>query len=231
MATTAPPPPPKPANPDHITATMRCEYLDQQPAAEFLGPRGCLRYHGSSSGGHTMCGYYWPAERAKGVVVLVHGHGSYLIFDYLRNHVRQSVSLLNGCWLRGVVKQQVPFGRGGEAVVTRRSTRSCKSVRTQEQGTIMLICSPSVCLLTPHSPPCLHTGCWQAQDVRRLLGGGPQRSGVQLCWHRQPGLCALCRTDWLYRQPRGVGGRPGGCRHAVVLVDVKKCDKEGRVQE
>jgi hypothetical protein len=34
-----------------------------------------------------MAGYYWPAPNAKAVVILVHGQGSYLIFDYLKNQV------------------------------------------------------------------------------------------------------------------------------------------------
>lgn len=63
--------PMKPKNPDSINSGVRCRYLDQQPPEEFLGPRGCLRYHGV--GGHSMCGYYYPAQNAKGVVILVHG--------------------------------------------------------------------------------------------------------------------------------------------------------------
>lgn len=61
----------KPKNPDSITSGVRSRYLDQQPPEEFLGTRGCLRYHGVGS--HTMCGYYYPAQNAKGVVILVHG--------------------------------------------------------------------------------------------------------------------------------------------------------------
>lgn len=62
----------KPSNPDSITGGVRCRYLDQQAPEEFLGPRGCLRYH--TVGAHTMCGYYYPAEGSpRGVVILVHG--------------------------------------------------------------------------------------------------------------------------------------------------------------
>ena len=63
--------PAKPSNPDSVSCSVRCAYLDQQAPEEFLGPRGCLRYH--EVGGHRMCGYYYPAENAKGVVILVHG--------------------------------------------------------------------------------------------------------------------------------------------------------------
>lgn len=77
---------PKPPNPDDVTCSVRQQYLDQQPQQEFLGPRGTLRYHGVP--GHRMCGYYWPAENAKGVVILVHGQGSFLTFDYLKSRVR-----------------------------------------------------------------------------------------------------------------------------------------------
>lgn len=61
----------KPRNPDSVSTPVRRQHLDQQPKEEFLGPRGYLRYH--NVGGHQMCGYYYPAENAKGVVILVHG--------------------------------------------------------------------------------------------------------------------------------------------------------------
>jgi len=77
--------PAKITNPDIINSSVRSRYLNQQLPEDFLGPRGQLRYHGLN--GHRMCGYYWPAENAKGVVILVHGQGSYLIFDYLKSRV------------------------------------------------------------------------------------------------------------------------------------------------
>jgi hypothetical protein len=69
---------------DSITVNRRRETLDQQqPAEEYLGPRGVMRYFNSASGNRICC-YYYPAEgTAKGVVQLVHGMGSFLTYDYL----------------------------------------------------------------------------------------------------------------------------------------------------
>jgi hypothetical protein len=69
----------KPRNPDSVSTPVRRKYLDQQPQEEFLGPRGYLRYH--NVGGHQMCGYYYPAENAKGVVILVHGQVGHDLSD------------------------------------------------------------------------------------------------------------------------------------------------------
>lgn len=44
-----------------------------------------MRFIGASY--QRSCGYYWPAKDAKAVIILVHGQGSYLIFDYLKPHV------------------------------------------------------------------------------------------------------------------------------------------------
>lgn len=86
-------------NPDDITAARRAAYLDEQPAEEFLGPRGVLRWHTAQHGksAHRSVGYYWPAPAPKAVVILVHGQGSYLQFDYLKNQVGAWVCLGGGC--------------------------------------------------------------------------------------------------------------------------------------
>lgn len=50
----------------------------------FLGPDGLLRYFVSATG-QRIASYYWPARgKAKAVIQLVHGHGSYLCYEYLK---------------------------------------------------------------------------------------------------------------------------------------------------
>lgn len=94
--------PAKITNPDIINSSVRSRYLNQQLPEDFLGPRGQLRYHGLN--GHRMCGYYWPAENAKGVVILVHGQGSYLIFDYLKSRGVGSRKVYEGSWVEALNK-------------------------------------------------------------------------------------------------------------------------------
>ena len=57
---------------DSVTQSKRASFLDSQPADEFLGRHGRLRYFTSKRGAR-LCGYYWPSESATGVVMLCHG--------------------------------------------------------------------------------------------------------------------------------------------------------------
>lgn len=57
-----------------------------QPAAAALGPRGSARpfYPAGAPGvGLRLASYFWPAADAQGVVLFVHGHGSYLMHEVL----------------------------------------------------------------------------------------------------------------------------------------------------
>ncbi|GFR46888.1 hypothetical protein Agub_g8529 [Astrephomene gubernaculifera] len=61
--------------------------LSSQPDSEYLGPHGKIRYH-KNERGIDICQYYWPATpgtQPKGILVLVHGHGGYLQFDWLKS--------------------------------------------------------------------------------------------------------------------------------------------------
>ena len=51
-----------------------------------LGPRGFSGEFTSESSGVALRSYFWPAhEPAKAIIVLLHGHGSYLCREYLRS--------------------------------------------------------------------------------------------------------------------------------------------------
>ncbi|KAI8465248.1 MAG: Alpha/Beta hydrolase protein [Monoraphidium minutum] len=67
-----------------LTPERRRELLDaQQPREEWAGPRGSVAYLKNAQG-YEIASYYWPAStpNPKGVVVLVHGQGAYLVFEY-----------------------------------------------------------------------------------------------------------------------------------------------------
>lgn len=51
---------------------------------EVMGDRGFLEFFENSQG-LQLCSYYWPAQKPKGVVVLAHGHGSYIQVDWLKH--------------------------------------------------------------------------------------------------------------------------------------------------
>lgn len=71
-----------------MTLCARWQYLNTQEPAAFLGPAGVLRFRGAAGGGHRMACYFWPAPAhapPRGVIVLVHGQGSFLCFEFLSN--------------------------------------------------------------------------------------------------------------------------------------------------
>lgn len=71
-------------NPDSVTVDVRSNFLDSQPREQYLGPHGVLRFFRNVHGSR-LAAYYWPATSpAKGVVLICHGHGTYLCFDYLQ---------------------------------------------------------------------------------------------------------------------------------------------------
>ncbi|KXZ55885.1 hypothetical protein GPECTOR_2g1436 [Gonium pectorale] len=60
--------------------------LTSQPPEEYLGEHGSTRFHKNPLG-IDICQYFWPAApgvHPKGILVLAHGHGGYLCFDWLR---------------------------------------------------------------------------------------------------------------------------------------------------
>jgi hypothetical protein len=74
---------------DSLSAEIRTGYLDGQPPKEYLGPLGYKEYFSNAAGSRT-CGYFWPAQGCpKGAVVLTHGVGAYLCFEYLQPQVRR----------------------------------------------------------------------------------------------------------------------------------------------
>lgn len=67
-----------------IDALFRC-----QSAREFLGPEGGLLRYFIDRRGHRLCSSYWPSHTPtkKAVLLLVHGHGSYIQYEYLKFQV------------------------------------------------------------------------------------------------------------------------------------------------
>ena len=73
---------------DSLTVDARAAFLDGQNSDGYLGDRGYQEYF-VNQGGNRICGYFWPAAaQPKGVILLTHGMGSYLCFEYLLNQVR-----------------------------------------------------------------------------------------------------------------------------------------------
>ncbi|WIA30766.1 hypothetical protein OEZ86_000826 [Tetradesmus obliquus] len=83
---------------DSRDEAFRNEHLDKQEPAEYLGPSGFIKFFGSP--GRRTCGYFWPAANAKGVVLMVHGHGSYLIFEYLQRQGVGNWKTYEGSWVQ-----------------------------------------------------------------------------------------------------------------------------------
>lgn len=78
------------SNIDGFSGWHRATTLDAQPRQDYLGPKGVMRYL-QNKDGIRLAGYYWPAVGSpRAVVQLVHGQGTYLAYDFLRNTVRDT---------------------------------------------------------------------------------------------------------------------------------------------
>ena len=76
-----------------------------------LGKAGWVQY-ADNARRVSLCRYFWPAEKPKGVVVLVHGHAAHVCFDFLRVTVAASHSNFRAT---SHVTSCVMFQRPGEA--------------------------------------------------------------------------------------------------------------------
>ena len=56
------------------------------PNQKALGPNGKVQYR-ENPRGIQLCRYFWPSENPLGVIVVVHGHGTHMGFDYLKHSV------------------------------------------------------------------------------------------------------------------------------------------------
>lgn len=54
----------------------------EDPSKDVLGPSGWTDKK-KNSRGVTLWRFFWPAQKPLGVAVIVHGHGSHLIYDFL----------------------------------------------------------------------------------------------------------------------------------------------------
>lgn len=55
-----------------------------------LGASGWVQY-ADNPRGVSLCRYFWPAEKPKGVLLVVHGHGGHVCFDYLTVKVKLEI--------------------------------------------------------------------------------------------------------------------------------------------
>ncbi|KAG2500907.1 hypothetical protein HYH03_001666 [Edaphochlamys debaryana] len=77
--------------------------LSKQPPTEYLGARGSTRYVTSPRTGTSVCQYFWPAEgKARAIVVIAHGHGGYLCFDWLKNQGPGKLCTYEGSFLQAL---------------------------------------------------------------------------------------------------------------------------------
>lgn len=85
-----------------LTRERRSELLDaRQEPEEWLGPRGSTRTFKNAQG-YDIAAYFWPAEDPKGQVVLVHGLGAYLVFEYCRNRGVGRPKTYEGSWVQAL---------------------------------------------------------------------------------------------------------------------------------
>lgn len=83
-----------------LTRERRAALLDARhpdPAA-FLGPRGSMGGFTNKQGYH-IATYYWPVPDPKGVILLVHGQGAYLVFEFCKNVGAGKPKRYAGSWV------------------------------------------------------------------------------------------------------------------------------------
>lgn len=85
---------------DGLTSEHRRRLLRKwQPReGDFLGPHGSMSSFKNAQG-HEIASYFWPAQNPKGVVVIVHGQGAHLVFEYCRNVTIGQPKRYEGSWV------------------------------------------------------------------------------------------------------------------------------------
>ncbi|KIZ06608.1 hypothetical protein MNEG_1342 [Monoraphidium neglectum] len=85
-----------------LTAERRKQLMDErQQAGEYLGPSGSP-FAFTNAQGHEIAAYLWPVARPKGVIILVHGQGSYLVYEYGRSAGVGRPKLYDGSWIHSM---------------------------------------------------------------------------------------------------------------------------------
>lgn len=83
------------------TVQRRREVLDAQPSREFLGPDGSIAFFKNAEG-QEIASYYWPSrtKTPKGIIVIVHGQGAYLVYEYCRTVGVGNPKRYDGSWVQ-----------------------------------------------------------------------------------------------------------------------------------
>ena len=74
-------------------------FLNSRPLSEQLGPNGGEIKMLKSKRGAELAAYFWPSSQAKGIVICLHGHGSYLQHEMLKIDGVKQVPKYEGSWV------------------------------------------------------------------------------------------------------------------------------------
>lgn len=73
------------------------ERITDLPSGDQLGPAGFFNWYENRQG--LMLGtYFWPVEKPRAVVLLLHGHGAHLTFAYLKPTAPGEKPVYSGSW-------------------------------------------------------------------------------------------------------------------------------------
>lgn len=75
--------------------------LDYDPTEDQLGPAGSFSWFKNKKGLSLGC-YFWPVEKPKCLVHLIHGHGIHTEFTYLKAAGDGKPSLYKGSWVESL---------------------------------------------------------------------------------------------------------------------------------
>ena len=76
-------------------------FLNSRPLSEMLGPHGGVLKTLKNERGTELAAYFWPSSQpqAKGIVVCIHGHGSYIGHEMLKIDGVKRVPKYQGSWV------------------------------------------------------------------------------------------------------------------------------------
>ncbi|GAX82567.1 hypothetical protein CEUSTIGMA_g9993.t1 [Chlamydomonas eustigma] len=75
------------------------KFLDNQPPSEICGEHGTMRYVNNRKG-ISLCCYFWPSKEPKGIIQILHGHGSYIPYSFLVTKVAGQPPVYEGSWVQ-----------------------------------------------------------------------------------------------------------------------------------
>ncbi|GMH39286.1 hypothetical protein BSKO_07184 [Bryopsis sp. KO-2023] len=91
-------------NDDSMWWTNLAERILEAPTDAQLGPSGFLRYRENKQG-LKLGTYFWPAEKPRGLIFLIHGHGIHTEFAYLKMTRPGERPVYEGSWVQAFNEQ------------------------------------------------------------------------------------------------------------------------------